>query len=138
MLSSEDSKNLLLAFAGVQASDIEPSVAEWNTLSSSVTGFAGHKTGTRPYIRFVSKEGTSQVYPRTTTSKEEFPKAVPHEAHFHGCCVSKNGDVLTFYKRTLPNHVFGAHTNPCSESDSNWLMQFSLALRSSEAKATKS
>ena len=138
MLSSEDSKNLLLAFAGVQTIDIELGAAEWNTLSSTVTGFAGHKTGTRPYIRFISQVGTSQVYPRTTTSREEFPRAVPHKAHFHGCCVSRDGDVLTFYRRSLPNHNFGARSNPCIELDDNWLAQFALALRSSEPKSPKS
>jgi hypothetical protein len=138
MLSSENSKNLLLVFAGVQAVDVEPGVAEWNTIHSSVSRFADQKHETRPFLRLVSDAVTSQVFPRTTTSREEFPRAVPHKAHFHGCCVSRDGDVLTFIRRSLPNHNFGAHSNPCKESDSNWLTQFSLALRSSEAKAPKS
>lgn len=141
MLSSEDSKNLLLAFAGIQAIDVEAGVAEWNTIHSSVSRFADQKYETRPFLRFVSDGVTSQVFPRTTSSREEFPRVVPHKAHFHqldSCCVSRDGDVLTFIRRTLPNHNFGAHSNPCSESDSDWLMQFSLALRSSETKSPKS
>jgi hypothetical protein len=138
MLSSEDSKNLLLVFAGVQAIDIQPGVAEWNTIHSSVSGFANQKHETRPFLRFVSDGVTSQVFPRTTTSREEFPRAIPHKAHSHGCCVSRDGDVLTFDRRTLPNHNFGAHSNPCKETDSNWLAQFSLALKTSASERKKS
>lgn len=141
MLSSEDSKNLLLVFAGVQDIDVDPGVAEWNTIHSSVSRFANQKHETRPFLRFVSDGVTSQVFPRTTTSREEFPRVVPHKAHFHqsnSCCVSRDGDVLTFIRRTLPNHNFGAHSNPCSEPDSNWLMQFSLALRTSVSEKKKS
>jgi len=135
MLPSEAQKSLLLAYVGLLAEDVTAVSGQWNTLQAHVTGFATHKPGTRPYLRFASPGGTSQVFPRTTQSRQVFPMSVPHVGHLHRCCVSKDGDVLVTSRRPVPDHNFGSISNPCDELDIDWLKQFQIARQTLEAES---
>jgi len=121
----------MYALVGIQSVEYavrQEEIYEWHSMPSHLLQFGTNKPN-RPCLRIMNaNSSTSQVFPRTSQLGKS-KRALKHQAHHHGCLVSKDGEVF-FNRITLANHNFRLSLWQCVEIDVNWVGNFCRQIES--------